>query len=113
MISATHVVAEQRRRLVRIDDQNVDIAVVIKVAERHAATRMWFGDGRTGLVEQLLELPAAQVPEQYVWRFVWRIGDLRFHFGIDHSGGEEQVGKTVVVQVHDPGAPAYIASLHP
>src|SRR5215475_8638804 len=112
MMAAANVVAEQGWRLVLIDDEDVDVAVVIEIAERNAAAGMHFGDGGSGLVEELLEFAAAQIPEEHVGCFVRCLGDLRWDFGIHHSGGQKQVGEAIVVEVDDAGAPTYMSSLH-
>ena len=54
MIIARDVVAEQRRRLVQVDDDHVEIAIVIEIAKRYAAAGMDFGHGRAREIEEFL-----------------------------------------------------------
>jgi hypothetical protein len=112
VIGAAHVVAQQRGRLVQIHDQDIDVAIVIEIAEGHAAAGMRLGDAGPRQVAQFFEFAVSQIAKNHAGRFVGRVGRLLLHFGIDHAGGEEQVGKAVVVQVHDAGAPADVARFH-
>ncbi len=51
MIFAAGVVTEQRRGLIQINNQDIEIAVVIEVAEGTAAAYMRCCDGRTGFAQ--------------------------------------------------------------
>ena len=112
MVDAANVVAQQRRQLVHVHDENIEVAVVVEIAESHAATGVRAGHAGTGLVQQFLEPAAAQVAEDHEGSFVRHLRTVALHFGIDHSGGDEKVGQAVVVQVHDAGAPAHEARFH-
>ena len=96
-----------------IDDQDVDVAIVIEIAERHAAAGVRFGNGRgRPRSQQFFELAVARDCGRSRWAFYRGVRQLLLHFGIDHAGGEEEVGQAVVVEVHDAGAPADEARLH-
>src|ERR1035437_3350898 len=63
MIGAAHIVAQQRRRLVHVDHQDVDVAIVIEVAECHAADaistlgyRSARNTGRIGLAHRICDV---------------------------------------------------------
>src|ERR1035441_3417427 len=106
------VIAQQRRRLVEIDNQNVDVAVVIEIAESHSPAAMRLGDAGPRQTAQFFEFAVSQIAKNHAGRLVGGIRRLPLHFGIDHAGGEEEVGKSVVVQVHDAGAPTDVPGLH-
>ena len=109
---AAEVVAKERRRLIHVHDEDVDVAIVVEIAKGHAAAGVDFGNAGAGLFEQFFEFAAAQIPEHHVGRLVGGIGEFLFHLGIDHAGGAEKVRQTIVVEVHDAGAPGYETGFH-
>ena len=64
-IVAGNVIAQQRRRLVQIDHQNVEIAVIIEISESAAPAVVRFQDRGSGLIRELLESSLAQVAKQH------------------------------------------------
>src|SRR5207248_10305332 len=57
------IVPKQRRRLVHIHHEDVDIAVIIEIAERAAPAAVRRADTRPRLIDQFFEFPVTQVPE--------------------------------------------------
>src|ERR1035437_198624 len=112
VIGPANVIAQQRRRLVEIHHQDVDVAVVIEIAESHSPAAMRLGDAGPRQVAQFFEFAVSQIAKNHAGRLVGGIRRLLFHFGIDHAGGEEEVGKAVVVQVHDARAPTDVPGFH-
>ena len=49
------IVAQQRGRLIQVHDEDVDVAIVVEVAESAAAAGMRRGDAGPGFVDQLFE----------------------------------------------------------
>src|SRR6516225_2712158 len=93
------IVAQQRRGLIDVHDQDVEVAVVVKIAEGRATAGMRFGDGRAGAVQKLLEAAAAQVAEQHPRRLVRKLRMLPLHLGEDASRYPEQIWQAVGIQV--------------
>ena len=106
--AARRVVAEQRRRLVHVDDEHVDVAVVVVVAERGAAARF--------LDRQAAADSPATSRKRRPSRF--RNSCLRCRYcvpspcradlGIDVAVGDEDIEQAVVVDVDEADAPAQI-----
>src|SRR5690348_5047134 len=71
VITALHVIAKERRRLVHVDDQDVEIAVVIEVPEGAATAAVRGGDTWAGFFDQLFEGSVAKISEQGAGAFVW------------------------------------------
>src|SRR3981081_2811218 len=63
VMATGYVIAQQRRRLILIDDEHVQIPVVIEIAESAAAAGMSRRDARSHFVDQFLELSLAEVAE--------------------------------------------------
>ena len=80
---AAHIVAQQRRRLVEIDDQDVDVAVIIEIAKRAAAAGMDGGYARPRLFDQLFKFAIPQVAENDARRLERIRGQPLLHFRID------------------------------
>ena len=100
------VVPQQRRRLVLIHDHDVEIAIVIEVAEGAAATQ-WAPQARAGLrIIQLLESPIAQIAKDDART---SCGILRQHL-LDvpdrPARDEKDVGPAVVVEVDEARCPS-------
>src|SRR6516165_10233013 len=62
---STNVVAQKRGRLVHIHDQNVYIAIVVKVAEGAPSTAVHCRHPRTGSLDQFFEALIAQITENH------------------------------------------------
>src|ERR1019366_7856772 len=53
MIPPWSVVAQQRGRLIAVHDENVEVAVIVEVAEGASAAHVARCNGRTGLIAKL------------------------------------------------------------
>src|SRR4029077_10901300 len=62
---------------------------------------------------QFFELAAAQVAKQDTGRFIRSVWQLPLYLRRDHAGCEEDIGKTIVVEILQCGAPSDEARLHP
>ena len=63
VVSRRSIVAQQRRRLVHIHDEHVDVAVVVKIAERRTPPHVDRLDAWTGLCAKLNELAVTLIAE--------------------------------------------------
>src|SRR5436309_6906994 len=68
MVVASQIVAQQRWRLVEVDDQDIDIAVVIEIAECAPPAAMGFGYRGACGATQLFESAATQIAKDHTWR---------------------------------------------
>jgi hypothetical protein len=61
---ALDIVPQERRRLIQVDYENVEIAIVIEVAECASPAGVTYGERRARLVRgKLLETAPAEIPE--------------------------------------------------
>src|SRR5438270_11446847 len=73
MVTAAHVVAQQRWRLIQVHHENVTIAIIIEIPEGDAAAGVWRRDSWPGLVQQFLELSVSQISEDDPRALEWII----------------------------------------
>src|SRR5438105_1916113 len=107
MTGAGNIVAQQRRRFVHVHDENIEIAIVIEIAERHAATGMSLGNRGTRL-QQFLKFTAPQIAKEDSRRLVGKLRILTLHLRKGASGDPEQVWQTIVVQICNTISPTDI-----
>ena len=72
MMTARHVVPQQRRRLVHVHDHYVNITIIIEVAERATAARMRNFQIWSCYSDQLLEPAVSQIPKEHFGSLVGR-----------------------------------------
>ena len=102
------VVAQQRRRLVVIDDQDVDVAIVVEVAEGAAAA----GVQRLPRPVPPRPVNSSNCPLPRLRKTHARRRRSRsLQFRIDAAGHPENIRVAVVVEVRDADAPADVARL--
>ncbi len=112
MAVARDVVAQQRRRLVHVHHDDVDVAVVVEIPEGAATARVRRGHAGSRFVDQLLEPAVTQIAEHQPG-CPEGVGRKRLlHLGIDAAGRHEQVGEAVVVEIDHPRSPPDVAGLH-
>src|ERR1700737_4970992 len=102
------VVSQKRGRLIQVDDQNVQVAVIVEVSEGTSTAAVRHRDSFTSLRLQLFKSTVPQIAKQHSWSLVWILWQLAFDFRIDTAGNEEHVWVAVIVEVNDPRAPAGI-----
>src|SRR6185369_4791718 len=62
--AAGRVVAQERRTIVVVHDEHVDVAVVVVVAERRAPAGLRFEQRSANVTRDVAEASAAKIPEQ-------------------------------------------------
>src|SRR6266568_32436 len=102
VVVAREVVAQQRRWLVVIHDQDVDVAVVVKVSECATAARVQGLHARPGILDQFLELRSSEISENDARRAV-----VVSNLWVDAAGYAEDVGIAIVIQVRHTTAPGH------
>ena len=70
---AAQVIAQQRRRLVEINDQYVDIPVVVEVPKSASSTTVGLRNARAGLLEEFFENALCPDSERRRAAFYWDI----------------------------------------
>jgi len=89
VMRSPQVVAQQSGRLVHIQDQNVEVAVVVKITEGAAATgvRRCYPRARIG---DLLKRAVRQIAKENARRLVGILGEELLDFGIDAARNEKK-----------------------
>src|SRR6266478_3919618 len=106
------VIAQQRRRLVEIDDQYVDIPVVVEVSESASPAAVCRRYTRARRLNEFFENAFAQVSKDGARCFVGVLRQRSFHLGVNMPGNHKEVWKTVVVEVDDACSPADVTSFN-
>lgn len=101
VVVAEDVVSEQRRRLVEIEDHEVQVAIVIEIAHAAAAAGVRRGNTRTGVgaVQQFFKSAVSKITKQDARAAVGKLRQLLFHFRINAAGDPKQIGPAIIVQV--------------
>src|SRR3984885_2666358 len=105
MIAGGSVVAQQSGRFIAVHDENVEVAVVVEVAERAAAADVARCDGRTALIAELYKSSIALVAKDKagIARRIFVIDALQFWS--HRSSDNENVRIAVVVEIDQAGTP--------
>src|SRR5450432_1588317 len=108
----TDVIAKQRRRLVKIDNQNIDVPIVVEIPEGATSATVRRFHTRTGSLDEFFENAFAQIPENSARSFAGVLRQCSSNLGVNMAGYHEQIWKSVVVQVDDSGSPTHVASFN-
>ena len=100
------VATKKLREVVYRVDDNVDVAVVVEVAEGAAAACGRIGDSRTNLERNIREVAVAEVAIEQLALTVSGFGFQLLDFGIDVAVADQNVGPAVVVVIEEAAAPA-------
>src|SRR5919197_1739837 len=106
------IISQERRGLVDIRDQDVEIAIIIEISKRSATAGVRLGNARAGSVEEFLEAPTSQVSKEYPRSLVRKFRMFPLHLGEDASCYPEQVRQAIIIKIHDSITPTHIARLH-
>src|SRR5579863_1893055 len=105
MLPAWEVVAQQRWWLVQVHGKNVNIAIVVEIAERATAAAVACDSARTSLGRNLFETSVSKTAEddaRPAIRLVWS----SLHLRINSASNPENVRGAIIVQVFDADTPA-------
>src|SRR6266850_8206597 len=105
MVRVVRIQSKKIWRLVDIIDNDIDIAVVIEVAEGTATTGLRSGCRLTQNFCDIFEFSVLQIAVNHLALFV---GGLRLelvHLGIDVTVGQEEVQPAAVIQVDEATTP--------
>ena len=108
--AAAQAILEQQRRRRQVVDHHVQVAVVVQVAEAHAAPAL---RGVQPPLRRRQEAPAAGVAQRLVFFHQLIPRQVGEDFGRDHAVHHVQVEVAVVVQVAELGRPAPAGGVHP
>ncbi len=111
-MAAVGVVAQQRWRLIHIDDQNVDVTIVVEVSKGAATAGVKCRDAGSRFIDQFLKPAAPKIAEHEPRRFPRIVRQLLLNAGIHVSGDQKQIGKTIIVQVDNARSPSDVLRLH-
>src|SRR5262245_36787377 len=97
---------QQNRKIVDRVDHDVDVAIVVEIAERASATGSRFDKRPADLLGDVFERALTLVLiEDFALR-VAGLGGQLLDFGVDVAVDQEDVEPAVVVEIHEPAAPA-------
>src|SRR6267378_811085 len=108
IVAGARIAAQQLGKIVDGVDDNVEVAVIVEIAEGAAARGDGSGDARAGVVGNIAETAVAEIlVKQFALR-VARLGLELLDFRVDVAIADKNVGPTVVVHVEKAAAPAEI-----
>jgi len=90
-----------------IDDE-VEVAVIVEIAEGAAARGCRSRNSGAGVERNIIEAAVAKIAIEKFALWVTGFGGELFDFGIDVAIADEDVGPTVVVKIEKAAAPAEI-----
>jgi hypothetical protein len=97
---------------VLIHDDDVEVAVVVEVAEGTAARDVASADGRASFVEYASKCAVAAIAEEDSRAFVGKFRINSFDLGVDVASDPKDVRAAVVVEVDDAGSPTDVVALN-
>src|ERR1035438_6141610 len=97
VVARRRIVAQQGRRLVLIHYENIDIAVVVEVAESTSTAAMVCSQSRAPFIAYLRESPIAQIAKEYRLTACRKAAENTFQFGIDISGDIENIWPSIKI----------------
>ncbi len=106
-MAARGIVPKQRRRLVEVRYEKVEVSVVVIVAGRKTSAGLNDRESRTGVLGHVLEVPPAHVLEQQIPLPVGQRISYIVHLGIDVSVGHGEIQVSVVVEVGERRSPRH------
>ena len=109
VVAGRSVVAQQRRRLVDVHDQDIHIAVVVEVAKGNAAAAVAGNDTWTSLRTHFGEGAVTPIAKKDAGRAQRVPGRDAIQLRIDGAGRDEDVRVAVVVEVDQTCAEADVA----
>ena len=111
MIARWRIVAKQRRRFILIHNQNVEVAVVVEVAERATPAHVALIERGLRAIRYFFKCSVSPVTEDNSRSFARVLGENRFKLRVDLPSDNENIWVAVVVEIEQARAPAYKAPL--
>src|SRR6267143_1830905 len=109
MVVTAHIVAQERWSFAEIDDKNVQVTIIVEITEGASAARMGSRNTGSSFLDQFLETAIAQISKNDAGILIRILQERFFHFRVDTPRGHEEVGESIVVEVHDSCSPANVA----
>ena len=104
------IVAEQRGNLIHVVHDNVDVAVVVEIAEGTAATRMARSNPGPHFLRNILEFAIAEVAINNA-RFQECLIGMLIHSWINMSIDLEDIGPAIVVVIDKAASPLHTQNI--
>src|SRR6266850_1884537 len=102
------IIAQERRRLVHVDDGDVDVSVVVEIAEGGASAAVRLSDGGPARRADVDKTSLAEIFVQNLSLFEGDVEPASVDFGEDVAVGHEDIGPAVVVEIEEAYSPAEI-----
>src|SRR5882757_2025959 len=106
------IVAEERGRLVHVDDGDVDVSVVVKIAEGGASAAVGLSDSGPARRADVDETPLAKISVQDLSLLEGDVEPAGVDFRENMSVGHEDVGPAVVVEIEETYSPSEIFGVY-
>src|SRR5712675_2737222 len=102
------IIAQERRRLVHVDNGDVDVSVVVKIAEGGASAAVGLSDGGPACGADVDETPLAEILVQNLSLLEGDVEPAGVDLGEDVAVGHEDVGPAVVIEIEETYSPSEI-----
>src|SRR5271157_212109 len=108
VVVEARVSAHELRQAVHGVDDEIDIAVVVVVAEGAATVGVRNGDARSAILCDFAEAAVVQITVEQFLLGIAGLGGELFDFGIDVAVADEDVGPAVVIEVEPTASPTQV-----
>src|SRR5882762_8680903 len=106
VVFGARIIAQERRRLVHVDDGDVDVSVVVEIAEGGASAAAGLSDGGPACRADVDETPLAEILVQDLSLFEGDVEPAGVDFREDVAVGHEDVGPAIVIEVEETYSPS-------
>src|SRR5205807_6031615 len=90
-----------------IDDENIQVSIVVEVSEGTATANMRVGNRWSGFLQKFLKTAIPEIAEEKPLAPEGVFGEALLEFSVDVARHDEEVGQPIVIEIHDPCAPAH------
>ena len=89
----------------KVDDEHIQVAVVVEIAECAAAARMQFGHRWSRAIQHLLKFATAQIAKKKARSALYKLRVALAYLRINVSSDHKDIRSSVVVKVGESGSP--------
>src|SRR5882762_4227500 len=105
-VFGARIIAQERGRLVHVDNGDVDVSVVVEIAEGGASAAVGLSDGGPARGANVDEATLAEILVQDLSLFEGDVEPAGVDFREDVAVGHEDVGPAIVVEVEETYSPS-------
>src|SRR6266849_4887302 len=108
VILCVAIIAKKRRRLVHVNNDNVDVPIVVEVAECRSSARARFSYRQAGVGSDINKAPVAEILVHNLSLFKSEVQLLGVYLGEDVAVGHENVRPAVIVEIEEAYTPSQV-----